>query len=564
MPHWARVRRLCFAKGFFNMPMLQIRAAIVQAQGEAWDRERRHALMLASMFVRDCTDPSTKDPASREALAALRIRAKPFLERGMRAAMTGGGDLPAIRAIQESAVTLGIKDFIDDLGSEARGWFLTQMRAAIKYKQPLERIAKLAECTWKVHGVNAAQILEPVLEDLATLCTKPPLQPEHVNQVAVFRRALATPFDEALFSAIKPMYLSALTEGGDGLNKVNEWMVAYCMHSGAELPQYCMGKDQREVYTNLHEAALAGDKEKLREAVVAAKLVPDLHGHPELEAEFTKAIETLRREARLPLGWDLEDLLGTEKMFKKADLSDDDQLALFQKLLDSTHQTHWTRDRAKRGGGAAIADKFKLKRVVEIQNGTSWQNYDHRRSQIIGECCPPGREAFAPISDEQWDEWSGDIITAELGKEIVDACKLSPLEPRCNEYLFFHGTNPKVADLIAENHFDISFASAQGLFGAGLYFAESCSKSDEYVGRNSSYEYPILVVRVVLGRPNYIDQRKPWEDPGRREMENSCKTGTYHSVLGDRIKASGTYREFVVYDHFQAYPHFILWYKRKG
>lgn len=43
----------------------------------------------------------------------------------------------------------------------------------------------------------------------------------------------------------------------------------------------------------------------------------------------------------------------------------------------------------------------------------------------------------------------------------------------------FHGTKPEAADLIAMNHFDMAFACKTGLFGAGLYFAENSSKSDE-------------------------------------------------------------------------------------
>merc|ERR1711879_657492 len=119
---------------------------------------------------------------------------------------------------------------------------------------------------------------------------------------------------------------------------------------------------------------------------------------------------------------------------------------------------------------------------------------------------------------------------------IAAECELSPLEDSCNEFLFLHGTKPEVADLIAENHFDISFASKDGMFGAGLYFAETSSKSDEYAVPNDDDEYPLIIVRVILGRPNYVDAPKPFDDPGRRNLEHSCMAGSYHSVIGDRIK----------------------------
>jgi len=271
---------------------------------------------------------------------------------------------------------------------------------------------------------------------------------------------------------------------------------------------------------------------------------------------FENALAVLKEEARLPPGWDLEDLLGTEKLFKKERVTALDALALFQKLMDSTHQKRWTRDRATRGDGEKIADRFIVTHVTEIQNQGSWENYDRRRQEIIKSC-------KTRVSDGQWDKWSGPVLTRELGDQIAKVCKLTPLEPNCNEFLMFHGAKPLVADLIAENHFDISFASKDGMFGAGLYFAEASSKSDEYCSPNDADEFPLILVRCTLGKINYVDAPKPYDNPGRRQLEHSCMSGTYNSVLGDRIKVSGTYREFVVYDHFQAYPHFILWYRRE-
>jgi len=74
--------------------------------------------------------------------------------------------------------------------------------------------------------------------------------------------------------------------------------------------------------------------------------------------------------------------------------------------------------------------------------------------------------------------------------------------------------------------------------------------------------FPVVICRVTLGHINYVPHKDPTKDPGREKLESSCLTGEYHSVLGDRKKAKGTYREFVVYNHYQVYPHFIVWYKR--
>ena len=43
---------------------------------------------------------------------------------------------------------------------------------------------------------------------------------------------------------------------------------------------------------------------------------------------------------------------------------------------------------------------------------------------------------------------------------------------------------------------------------------------------------------------NYNDQKRPSGD----ELADSCKTGGYHSILGDREKIRGTYREIVLFN----------------
>ena len=41
------------------------------------------------------------------------------------------------------------------------------------------------------------------------------------------------------------------------------------------------------------------------------------------------------------------------------------------------------------------------------------------------------------------------------------------------------------------------------------------------------------------------------------ELVADVQSGRFHSVLGDRLKARGTYREFIVYEAFQAYPEYV-------
>ena len=76
--------------------------------------------------------------------------------------------------------------------------------------------------------------------------------------------------------------------------------------------------------------------------------------------------------------------------------------------------------------------------------------------------------------------------------------------------------------------------------------------------------HTMLVCRATLGRVLYTDER----GPNVNDLEQRCGykqapgKGQYDSVLGDREKCSGTYREFIVYDDDFVYPEFIVKYRR--
>ena len=68
----------------------------------------------------------------------------------------------------------------------------------------------------------------------------------------------------------------------------------------------------------------------------------------------------------------------------------------------------------------------------------------------------------------------------------------------------------------------------------------------------------MLLCRVILGRVRYCGDRVP-------DVENMVRqvlSGEFDSVLGDRERTSGTYREFIVYDERSVYPAYVLWYRR--
>jgi hypothetical protein len=136
----------------------------------------------------------------------------------------------------------------------------------------------------------------------------------------------------------------------------------------------------------------------------------------------------------------------------------------------------------------------------------------------------------------------------------------SPLEAETNTVWLFHGTNDEAADLITQGDFlvDKAGSNAGTLYGRGIYLAESCSKSDEYTQENAQGNRCILLCRTLLGNVLYCDAVSPNVD----NLVRQCRHGSFHSVLGDREKCRGTFREFIVYDDDQVYPEFVIWYKR--
>ncbi|CAK8988991.1 unnamed protein product [Durusdinium trenchii] len=550
---WSHIRLLVpSGKRFYEKIMIQLRLTMVKYRSESLEIKRRHAFMLAGTLLNEYSDEDFQ--------RRFRGELKKLFQEGLSEALRNNMSFGTIKAILFAARAMQLGEWKKDFAPKVSQWLKQRLNSALHSQQPLQTSVELVQSAKDFPDVDGTAVVKslqgPLVKKCHTAIMSKSITPERVNQVGLFQKILGPSFDEDLFGALKPNY-------EEHRAMITEWLVAYCEHTGVDLPPYCMNANQKEAFDQLRQAIEAADIEELKKAVISAKTVPDLKSHEELSEEFRKALDILKEKAHLPPGWNLEDLLGTEKMFRKAPVNSDRALQLFQALMTSTHQKRWTRDRKTRGDGEKIADSFEVTRVTEVQNQASWENYHRRREEIVKDCNPPDRDPYAPLSQEQWQEWSGRVMTEALGHEIANACRLSPLDSRCNEFLFFHGVKPQVADLIAENHSDISFASKDGMFGAGLYFAEASSKSDEYCQPNEHDEYPIIIVRVILGRPNYIDAPKPFDDPGRRALEHSCMSGSYHSVIGDRIKVSNTYREMVVYDHFQAYPHFILWYQRK-
>ncbi|CAE7574015.1 Parp12 [Symbiodinium natans] len=224
-----------------------------------------------------------------------------------------------------------------------------------------------------------------------------------------------------------------------------------------------------------------------------------------------------------------------------------------QSLMDSTWKATVTRDRAKEdeeGHGRSVK-QFEVVQVLRNENPSLWAAYWRQRERIRKQC-------------------EGKRLPAETAKtSLCDAFSQTAgclsLAEEVREFYLFHGTRPSAANQICSSDFRVDMAGSQTgtLYGKGLYFAEASSKADEYASDDKEGLYTglfcMLLCRVTCGDWIYTDEAKP--DVGA--LVQDIRQGHHDSVLGDREKARGTYREFIVFNSDQVYPEYIIIYKRK-
>eukprot|EP00929_Paragymnodinium_shiwhaense_P057699 TRINITY_DN28888_c0_g1_i2.p1 TRINITY_DN28888_c0_g1~~TRINITY_DN28888_c0_g1_i2.p1 ORF type:complete len:119 (+),score=20.95 TRINITY_DN28888_c0_g1_i2:307-663(+) len=94
-------------------------------------------------------------------------------------------------------------------------------------------------------------------------------------------------------------------------------------------------------------------------------------------------------------------------------------------------------------------------------------------------------------------------------------------------------------------------------FGCDVW-GQSITKADEYAKANTAGNYAVLLCRVLGGKVLYTDE----VSPNPEDLVHQCVEGPYDSVLGDRERIRGTFREFVLFDSEDVYPEYIVEYQR--
>ncbi|CAF1308166.1 unnamed protein product [Adineta steineri] len=218
--------------------------------------------------------------------------------------------------------------------------------------------------------------------------------------------------------------------------------------------------------------------------------------------------------------------------------------------------------------------EFIVTNIKRIHNDKLWHEYCFKKDSIM-------------------NKTNNRLMEYESSKYFEDRPLLTPLlDASANEYWLFHGCDRKILPILLHDGYDPRVSSITGMFGGGFYLAENSSKSNQYIacpscekncifrGRGCScknqndLQYLMIVYRALLGdvhrAMNYDEtiyrgqeEKKPIRRPPLKD--NSCDL--YDSVMGESKTYGGNrleYREFILYESGQAYPEYVIQYKRSA
>lgn len=198
-----------------------------------------------------------------------------------------------------------------------------------------------------------------------------------------------------------------------------------------------------------------------------------------------------------------------------------------------------------------VFQRFNVLEITRIRNRRMWERYIHRCAEIA----------------EDLSGGSNSSSTNNMNISPSSPSAASSTSPNTgvghyNERFLFHGS-PFLHSIVTRG-FDERRAYIGGMFGAGIYFAENSSKSNQYVygigggtgcqnhRSRSCYVCPrqILLCRVALGRSfiQFNAMKVAHAPPG------------HHSVVGLPSAGGLNFAEYVIYRGEQAYPEYRITY----
>jgi len=224
-----------------------------------------------------------------------------------------------------------------------------------------------------------------------------------------------------------------------------------------------------------------------------------------------------------------------------------------QRILDST-----STDRLGRGNDQRQSQSYtrlQVMRVQQIENEELWGRYVAERKEMI-------RNQNTLLEKGH----TTDAVDVKTATEL----NAKELDTRTNEVYLLHGMRDGVQEKIALKGFEERLAGtgAGTIYGLGSYFAENACKADQYCTPNKEQEFHMFLARVTLGGHCYACNDTKTSIAGHfggqrveqwKMLPEVQGTGvTYSSLVGTALAR----REFVVFRGIQAYPEYLITYKR--
>ncbi|CAF4156824.1 unnamed protein product [Rotaria sordida] len=243
---------------------------------------------------------------------------------------------------------------------------------------------------------------------------------------------------------------------------------------------------------------------------------------------------------------------------------------IISKLLNDTIESHDNHYGTINGRDPT---EFIVTQIRRIQNKKLWHEYCFKKEQII------------PQNNRN-------LSMCASSKYLQDHPFLTPLlDSNVNEYWLFHGCDKAKLPFLLYSGYDPRVSNLNGMFGGGFYLAENSSKSNQYIscptcGNNSIFTtrgcecknqedllFSIVLYRAVLGDVHIaqVYDKKKYrgndENRVRRPPLKGNDIDLYDSVLGESKKHGGDilkYREVILYESGQAYPEYVIEYRRSA
>ncbi|XP_014295007.1 poly [ADP-ribose] polymerase tankyrase isoform X2 [Microplitis demolitor] len=239
-------------------------------------------------------------------------------------------------------------------------------------------------------------------------------------------------------------------------------------------------------------------------------------------------------------------------------LVDDKEFLAVEEEMQSTIREH--RDNGHSGG---IFLRYNIVRIQKVQNRKLWERYAHRRQEVAEEVIAAGPCITSSPTSGSGAGANGTGTGTGNGNGTRATPTPATTIPQANERMLFHGSS--FINAIVQKGFDERHAYIGGMFGAGIYFAEHSSKSNQYVygicggtgcpahKDRSCYicHRHLLLCRVTLGKSflQFSAMKMAHAPPG------------HHSVMGKPSQGGLAFPEYVVYRGEQAYPEYLITYQ---